>query len=154
MDRAVERASGRALPPPLGGRTHPSPRSAERDPLRPFRRPSPPPADPPGSLSTKDPYEHPTIQRIEPQEDSRLAVPPAYALVHFVVIVGPSLSAFYYSLTDWSGVGAAKFVGLENYHRLFFVDLAFKKAFANNLLWLVIFLTVPFAISLGAASFS
>ena len=73
-------------------------------------------------------------------------------LVHFVVIVGPSLSAFYYSLTDWSGVGAAKFIGLENFHRLFFVDPAFKKAFSNNLLWLVIFLTVPFALSLGAAS--
>jgi raffinose/stachyose/melibiose transport system permease protein len=73
-------------------------------------------------------------------------------VVHFVVIIGPSLSAFYYSLTDWSGVGAAKFVGLENFHRLFFVDTAFKKAFSNNVLWLVIFLTVPFALSLGAAS--
>ena len=73
-------------------------------------------------------------------------------LIHFVVIIGPSLSAFYYSLTDWSGVGAAKFVGLDNFYRLFFVDPSFKKAFSNNLLWLAIFLTVPFALSLGAAS--
>jgi raffinose/stachyose/melibiose transport system permease protein len=73
-------------------------------------------------------------------------------LVHFIVIIGPSLSALYYSLTDWSGVGAAKFVGLENYHRLIFIDPAFKKAFSNNILWMAIFLTVPFAISLGAAS--
>lgn len=73
-------------------------------------------------------------------------------IVHFLVIVGPSISAVYYSLTDWSGIGAAKFIGLENYQKLFFTDTAFKRAFTNNLIWLVIFLTVPFALSLGAAS--
>jgi raffinose/stachyose/melibiose transport system permease protein len=72
--------------------------------------------------------------------------------VHLIVIIGPSLSAFYYSLTDWSGVGKAVFIGLDNFHRLFFIDTAFKKAFLNNLTWLAIFLTVPFILSLGAAS--
>lgn len=73
-------------------------------------------------------------------------------IVHFLVIVGPSISALYYSLTDWSGIGVAKFIGLENYQTLFFTDTAFKRAFTNNLVWLVIYLTVPFALSLGAAS--
>jgi raffinose/stachyose/melibiose transport system permease protein len=73
-------------------------------------------------------------------------------LVHMVVVAGPSLAAVYYSLTDWSGIGAAKFVGLENFRQLLFEDTAFRKAFGNNVLWLVIFLTIPFALALLAAS--
>jgi raffinose/stachyose/melibiose transport system permease protein len=73
-------------------------------------------------------------------------------IIHFVVIVGPSISAVYYSMTDWSGIGVAKFVGLANYQKLFITDAAFKRAFANNVIWLGIFLTIPFALSLGAAS--
>ena len=62
-------------------------------------------------------------------------------LIHLVVIIGPSISAFYYSLTDWSGVGLAKFIGLENFRFLFFEDKDFKHAFLNNLTWLGIALT-------------
>jgi raffinose/stachyose/melibiose transport system permease protein len=73
-------------------------------------------------------------------------------LIHLVVIIGPSISAVYYSLTDWSGVGAAKFIGLENFRFLFFEDKDFKHAFANNMTWLAIALTFPFFLSLGTAS--
>jgi len=73
-------------------------------------------------------------------------------LVHLTVVLGPALSAFYYSLTDWSGIGAGTFVGLANYRRLLFEDPSFWHAFRNNLLWLALFLTVPIAMALVAAS--
>jgi raffinose/stachyose/melibiose transport system permease protein len=63
-------------------------------------------------------------------------------LINLAVVLGPALAAVYYSMTDWSGVGEAKFVGLDN----------FRHAFKNNVIWLVMFLTVPIAMALAAAS--
>ncbi len=73
-------------------------------------------------------------------------------LINIVVVIGPSLSAFYYSLTDWSGIGPADFIGLENFRHMIFDDMDYRRAFLNNLGWLTFFLTVPFAFSLFAAS--
>jgi len=73
-------------------------------------------------------------------------------LINLVVVLGPSLSAFYYALTDWSGVGTAEFVGLANFQRLFFEDPSFGRAFLNNIVYLVIFLTLPMVMALGGAS--
>ncbi len=73
-------------------------------------------------------------------------------LIHGVVVIGPSISAFYYSLTSWNGIGKATFIGLENFRRLFFVDPNFKAAFLHNLLWLAFFLTVPMILGLLSAS--
>jgi len=73
-------------------------------------------------------------------------------LLHLVVVIGPSLAAFYYSLTDWSGIGAAEFVGLENFRKLIFEDSSYIKAFGNNLVWSAFFLTVPFVLALVVAS--
>lgn len=73
-------------------------------------------------------------------------------LLHLVVVIGPSVGAIYYSLTDWSGIGAAEFVGLRNFRNIIFQDMAYRKAFLNNLLWMAFFLTVPFVMSLFVAS--
>jgi raffinose/stachyose/melibiose transport system permease protein len=73
-------------------------------------------------------------------------------LLHLIVVIGPSLAAFYYSLTDWSGMGAADFVGLENFRKLLFDDMSFRKAFTNNLKWSVFFLTIPFTLALVVAN--
>jgi raffinose/stachyose/melibiose transport system permease protein len=73
-------------------------------------------------------------------------------LLHLIVVIGPSLAAFYYSLTDWSGMGTADFVGLENFRKLLFDDMSFRKAFTNNLKWSAFFLTIPFALALVVAS--
>jgi raffinose/stachyose/melibiose transport system permease protein len=73
-------------------------------------------------------------------------------LLHGIVIVGPSGAGLYYSLTKWSGIGAAEFIGLENFRRLIFDDMDFRRAFLNNLIWLAIFLTIPIAMALIAAS--
>jgi len=73
-------------------------------------------------------------------------------LINVVVVIGPSLGAFYYSLTDWSGIGPAEFIGLENFRNILFNDMDYRKAFSNNMLWLAFFLTIPFIVSLFAAS--
>ena len=67
--------------------------------------------------------------------------------IHMVVVVGPSLGAVYYSLTDWSGIGHAEFIGLGNFRALL-GDARYLKALRNNLVWLAFFLTVPFAMAL------
>jgi len=72
-------------------------------------------------------------------------------LLYILVVIGPSLAAFYYSLTDWSGIGKAEFVGLKNFIDIF-GDENYRKALMNNLRWLLIFVTVPFALALIAAS--
>lgn len=72
-------------------------------------------------------------------------------LLHLIVVIGPSMAAFYYSLTDWSGIGTAKFIGLENFRKLFFEDANYINAFTNNLIWLAFFATIPFIIALLVA---
>ena len=73
-------------------------------------------------------------------------------VIHIFVVALPALSGVYYSLTEWSGIGEAKFIGLENFRRLFFEDEAFRRALGNNVVWLLFFLTVPFALALLASS--
>ena len=72
-------------------------------------------------------------------------------ILYIMVVIGPSLAAFYYSLTDWSGIGKATFIGLENFKEIF-LDTNYHKALQNNLKWLAMFVTIPFALSLFAAS--
>jgi raffinose/stachyose/melibiose transport system permease protein len=73
-------------------------------------------------------------------------------LINVAVVLGPALAAVYYSMTDWSGVGAGDFIGLDNFRQLLFHDDSFRHAFRNNVVWLIMFLTVPIAIALIAAS--
>lgn len=56
----------------------------------------------------------------------------------------------YYSFTDWDGLNAPGFVGLDNYTRLLGDD-DFRTALRNNLLWTVFFLTVPMGMGLLGA---
>ncbi|MBC8076056.1 MAG: sugar ABC transporter permease, partial [Chloroflexales bacterium] len=68
-----------------------------------------------------------------------------------LVVLGPSLGSVYFAFTDWSGIGPAKFTGLENFRRLF-ADPVFWRAFSNNVIWTSMFLTVPIGMGLlGAA---
>lgn len=72
-------------------------------------------------------------------------------VINVGVVITPSLSAFYYAFTEWSGVGSATFTGLTNLRRLV-ADATVWQAFRNNLLWLTFFLTIPFALALLAAA--
>lgn len=73
-------------------------------------------------------------------------------VIHIAVVAIPALTGLYYSLTEWSGIGEAEFIGLENFRRLFFEDEAFARALGNNLIWLAFFLTVPFILALLVSS--
>src|SRR5260221_14240437 len=72
-------------------------------------------------------------------------------LINFVVIIGPSLSAIAASFTDWNGINTANYTGLDNYLRLL-TDPDYGGTFVHNLEWLAIFMTVPIAMALIAAS--
>lgn len=73
-------------------------------------------------------------------------------ILYIMVVIGPSISAIGYSLTDWSGIGDAEFIGLQNFRKLIFEDQNFRIAFKNNLTWMAFFLTIPFILALIAAS--
>ncbi|MFT5193132.1 MAG: raffinose/stachyose/melibiose transport system permease protein [Cellvibrionaceae bacterium] len=73
-------------------------------------------------------------------------------ILYIMVVIGPSISAIGYSLTDWSGIGEAEYIGLENFRKLIFEDQNFRLAFKNNLIWMIFFLTIPFAMALVASS--
>lgn len=74
------------------------------------------------------------------------------SLVHLIIVIIPALFGLYCSLTEWTGVGTPAFVGLQNFRTLFFTDMHFRQAFNHNLMWVAFFLTVPFIMSLLAAS--
>jgi raffinose/stachyose/melibiose transport system permease protein len=74
-------------------------------------------------------------------------------LINMLVVMGPAAASFYYAMTDWSGIGKAEFIGLDNFRTLFFDDDSFRHAFKNNVIWLIMFMTVPIAMALVAASF-
>jgi raffinose/stachyose/melibiose transport system permease protein len=73
-------------------------------------------------------------------------------LINMGVVLAPGLASIYYSMTEWSGIGGAKFIGLDNFERLLSDDPSFRTAFKNNVIWLAMFLTVPIALALTAAS--
>jgi raffinose/stachyose/melibiose transport system permease protein len=84
----------------------------------------------------------------------RLAVGYAFLapllVVTGVVIAIPAALSIWYSFTDWTGLGPAKFVGLDNYRRLL-GDPEFHNAVWHNLVWTLYFLTVPIAMGLFGA---
>lgn len=67
-----------------------------------------------------------------------------------LVVLGPSLQSIYYSFTDWSGIGASHWTGLENYRRLL-DDSDFRSAFWHNILWTAISLVLPTLLGLTGA---
>jgi raffinose/stachyose/melibiose transport system permease protein len=70
--------------------------------------------------------------------------------VNLLVIVGPAAATVWYAFTDWSGIGAARFVGLANFRELL-EDQEFHQATWHYLLWTLFFLTVPITMGLLGA---
>lgn len=70
--------------------------------------------------------------------------------INALVVLGPSLSALYYSFTDWNGVGDAQWIGLANYTELV-GDSQFRNALWHNVLWMAFFLIVPMTMGLFGA---
>lgn len=77
-----------------------------------------------------------------------LAVP---LLLYFVWIIAPMFYTLYLSLTNWDGISPnPDFINFDNYERLF-DDRTFKRALANNVRWLLAFITIPTVGGLGLA---
>jgi raffinose/stachyose/melibiose transport system permease protein len=72
-------------------------------------------------------------------------------LINLAVVAGPAVSSVYYAMTEWNGINTPVWVGLDNFRTLA-VDPSFRNAFVNNIIWLAMFLTVPIAMGLLAAS--
>jgi len=75
---------------------------------------------------------------------------PALAISISIVLV-PGVQTVYSSLTDWNGFSAEKhFIGFTNYINLF-QNAYFKIAVKNNIIWMLLFLTIPVAIGMAMA---
>jgi multiple sugar transport system permease protein len=68
-----------------------------------------------------------------------------------VFTVGPMIASLYFSLTTYNTVTPPRFVGLENYRRLFFEDPRFTQALGNTLYYVVFGVPLGIVISLALA---
>ncbi len=67
------------------------------------------------------------------------------------VIIGPLIYNIYLSLTKWSGVGSPKFIGFDNYIRLF-SDSVFWISFKNSIAMIIAMVVIPTLVGLVLAS--
>ncbi|MDE2747555.1 MAG: sugar ABC transporter permease [Chloroflexota bacterium] len=72
--------------------------------------------------------------------------------LHAFVVVIPAMQGVYYSFTDWSGIGEAKFIGLRNFEEMFFEDQSYIDALSRNVQWMIFRMIVPFTFALFGAS--
>jgi len=72
-------------------------------------------------------------------------------LLSAAVVAIPALLTFGAAFTDWDGVSRPEWTGLDNFRELF-SDVIFWQAITNNIRWTILFLTVPMALGLVAAS--
>jgi raffinose/stachyose/melibiose transport system permease protein len=72
-------------------------------------------------------------------------------LINFAVILVPAILTIALAFFSWDGISAPQFVGLDNFAQVF-SDSVFWTALTNNIIWTVIFLIVPVAMGLLAAT--
>lgn len=79
-----------------------------------------------------------------------LLVLPAIIISASIVLI-PGIMTFYTSMTDWNGfTDSMRFIGLDNF-RYLFGDRYFWTAIKNNVIWTLLFLTIPVLIGMVAA---
>jgi raffinose/stachyose/melibiose transport system permease protein len=100
-------------------------------------------ADVPGRRAWRGPFRNPTV--------AAALLLPAVAVMVFSLLI-PLCVSFYFSLTDWAGFGAFKFIGLDNYRDIVFHDPVFWRSLYNTLLLMVVTIVVqnPVAFALAA----
>ncbi|MEV6945103.1 sugar ABC transporter permease [Streptomyces sp. NPDC051172] len=91
-----------------------------------------------------------------PRRRSKYTLAPLTLIAANVVLfalffVWPAVIGLVYSFTNYTGVGAFQFIGLDNYHNLF-GDSTFYDALTRTLLYTVLFVPLNFALSLLAAN--
>ncbi|WP_225097653.1 carbohydrate ABC transporter permease [Streptomyces sp. CoH27] len=91
-----------------------------------------------------------------PRRRSRYTLAPLVLIAANVVLfalffVWPAVIGLVYSFTNYTGVGAFQFIGLDNYSNLF-GDSSFYDALTRTLLYTVLFVPLNFALSLLIAN--
>lgn len=77
-------------------------------------------------------------------------IAPAF-LISVCIILIPGLLTFVFSFTDWNGLSPdINFIGVQNFVELL-RDKIFYKSIQNNLIWTIMFLTIPVCIGMLAA---
>jgi len=71
-------------------------------------------------------------------------------IINILVILVPAIITFILAFFEWDGLNIPKFVGFRNFVTIF-QDANFLKALTNNLVWTLIFLTVPVIMGLIVA---
>ena len=74
------------------------------------------------------------------------------AIIYLSVVVFPFFYSFYISFFNWKGIGEKKFVGFNNYIRLFSDDI-FLISLKNNLIWIVLTITLTVIVAMSFALF-
>ena len=72
-------------------------------------------------------------------------------LVFLFAILAPICLSVYYGFTDYSGMGEARFVGLDNYVKLFH-DPAFGRSLLNSLLLAIGFICIQHPLAMIVAA--
>lgn len=76
------------------------------------------------------------LTKLNEQKWSYLFIAPG-VILFLVFIVGPLIASFYWSFTDYNGMHAPRWVGLENYRNIFFHDPRFWKSVGNTVFYTV-----------------
>lgn len=72
-------------------------------------------------------------------------------LINVVIIFIPAALTIALAFCRWDGIGMPVFIGLANFRQLL-TDRVFWMALGNNVIWTAIFLTIPIAMGLLAAT--
>jgi raffinose/stachyose/melibiose transport system permease protein len=72
-------------------------------------------------------------------------------IINFIIVLVPALLTITLAFFSWDGISTPTFAGLDNFRALF-ADGVFWSALTNNIIWTCIFLVVPIAMGLLAAS--
>lgn len=72
--------------------------------------------------------------------------------LYAVFFVYPTVSALFYSFTDWDGLSSSfQFVGIDNYERAFTGDTIFRKTIGNNLKFMLVVVIFQTLVALAFA---
>ncbi|MBT2571385.1 sugar ABC transporter permease [Planococcus sp. ISL-110] len=73
-------------------------------------------------------------------------------LLYAIFFVYPTISALFYSFTDWDGLSQSfQFVGIDNYERAFTGDTIFRKTIGNNLKFMLVVVVFQTLVALAFA---
>lgn len=73
-------------------------------------------------------------------------------LVGFLIFtLGPIIASLYFSLTSYNVVQSPRFIGLENYRRIFMDDPLFRKSLLNTLIYAALYVPLHVFTAMGAA---